>query len=88
MKPDKIYIQEGAILRTENTYDNDVCYVRKDIVDDTIATAEDHAYFAGKEKMREELLEFVNKKLQESADRLDFRANQAYAEVFDKLNSM
>ena len=30
MKPDKIYIQEGAILRTEKTYDNDVCYIRKD----------------------------------------------------------
>lgn len=30
MKPDKIYIQEGAILRIEKTYDNDVCYIRKD----------------------------------------------------------
>lgn len=28
--PDKIYIQEGAILRTEKTYDNDVCYIRKE----------------------------------------------------------
>ena len=28
--PDKIYIQEGAILRTEKTYDNDICYIRKD----------------------------------------------------------
>lgn len=34
------------------------------------------------------LLEFVNKKLQESADRLDFHANRAYAEVFDKLNEI
>jgi hypothetical protein len=30
MKPNKIYIQEGAILRTEKTYDNDVCYIRKE----------------------------------------------------------
>ena len=34
------------------------------------------------------LIEFVNKELQESADRLDFRTNKAYAEVFDKLNSI
>ena len=32
MKPDKIYIQEGAILRTEKTYDNDVCYIRKEVL--------------------------------------------------------
>ena len=37
---------------------------------------------------KDALLEFVNKKLQESADRLDFHANQAYAEVLDKLNEM
>lgn len=34
------------------------------------------------------LIEWLNKKLQESADRLDFHANQAYAEVIDKLNKM
>ncbi len=37
---------------------------------------------------KEALLEFVNKKLQESADRLDFRTNRAYAELLDKLNSL
>ena len=37
---------------------------------------------------KEALLEFVNKQLQESADRLDFHANKAYAEVLDKLNEM
>ena len=30
MNPDKIYIQDGAKLRTEQIYDNDVCYIRKD----------------------------------------------------------
>ena len=30
MAPDKIYIQAGAIFRTEKTFDNDVCYIRKD----------------------------------------------------------
>lgn len=34
-----------------------VPYIREDVVAETIQTAEDHAYFAGKEKLREELLE-------------------------------
>lgn len=38
-------------------YINVYRYLRKDVVDETIETAEDHAYFAGKEKLREELLE-------------------------------
>ena len=37
---------------------------------------------------KDALMAFVNKKLQESADRLDFHANKAYAEIFDKLNSI
>lgn len=37
---------------------------------------------------KDALMEWVNKKLQESADRLDFHANQAYVEVIDKLNSL
>ena len=37
---------------------------------------------------KDALIEMLNKKLQESADRLDFHANQAYAEVIDKLNSL
>lgn len=37
---------------------------------------------------KDALLELLNKKLQESADRLDYRMNKAYAEILDKLNSM
>lgn len=37
---------------------------------------------------KDALMELLNKKLQESADRLDFHANRAYAEVIDKLNSL
>ena len=37
---------------------------------------------------KDALVEFLNEKLQESADRLDFRTNKAYAEVLDKLNSL
>lgn len=35
---------------------------------------------------KDALMEMLNKKLQESADRLDFHANQAYAEMINKLN--
>ena len=37
---------------------------------------------------KDALLELINKKLQESADRLDYRMNKAYAEILDKLNEM
>ena len=37
---------------------------------------------------KDALMEWLNKKLQESADRLDFHANQAYSEMIDKLNSL
>jgi hypothetical protein len=64
--PDKIYIQTNAgeafsskwttipFRDFENTE-----YIRKDIVEETIKTAEDHAYFAGQEKFREELMEWA-----------------------------
>lgn len=41
-------------------------YIRKDIVDETVEVAEDHAYFAGKEKLREALLEWA-KEIAENA---------------------
>ncbi len=93
--PDKIYIQTNAgeafsskwttipFRDFENTE-----YIRKDIVEETIKTAEDHAYFAGQEKFREKLIEWTNKMLQDTADSLDFHGNQAFAELYNKLNSM
>lgn len=49
----------------DKIFDTDKEYIRKDIVDETIQTAEDHAYFAGKEKLREELLEWAEAKKSE-----------------------
>lgn len=37
---------------------------------------------------KDALLELINKKLQESADRLDHRTYKAYAEILDILNEM
>ena len=45
-------------------------------------------YEQAEKDVKDALLEWANKKLQESADRLDFHANRAYAEVIDKLNSL
>ena len=70
--PDKIYI--GPMLNPSDGYVG-------------IAWAEAHG---GMEEYvrKDALLEFVNKKLQESADRLDYRTNKSYAEILDKLNEM
>ena len=45
-------------------------------------------YETAEKDTKDALLEWANKKLQESADRLDFHANQAYAEVIYKLNEI
>lgn len=45
----------------ERISENGSEYIRKDIVDNMLATAEDHAYFAGSESTREELKKEANK---------------------------
>lgn len=61
--PDKIYAMIVAGTLYADTKQHEVFnkpyaeYIRKDIVDDMLKTAEDHAYFAGKEKLREAILE-------------------------------
>lgn len=37
--PDKIVVQEGAIMRTEKVYNNDIEYFRKDFLIDKLAHA-------------------------------------------------
>lgn len=37
---------------------------------------------------KDALIEWTNKMLQDTADHLDFHSNQAFAQLFDKLNSM
>ena len=67
--PEKIYIGQATLQ--ENVWQQERCddieYIRKDISDETVETAEDHAYFAGKEKLREELLEWANETLELAA---------------------
>lgn len=77
-----------------------IIYIRKDLVDEkpktaeeTIQLAEDHAYFAGKEKLREGLLEWVKEKMLEyealsDNDAVRWGQRNALKQVIDKLNSM
>jgi len=101
--PDKIYIQTNAgetfsskwttipFRDFENTE-----YIRKDVVDETIKTAEDHAYFAGQEKLREKLMEWAKEKYEEYDRRIAgfpddgayWGQRNAFRQMIDKLNSM
>lgn len=102
--PDKIYVREypdGVARFWEEKKKDDVVatipheYIRKDVVDETIKSAEDHAYFAGQEKLREKLLEYVKNKITEAEIALDTADDPAiwgeknsFKQMFDKLNSM
>lgn len=71
-------------------------YIRQDIHDETVETAEDHAYFAGQEKMREELLEWAEgqyERLMNGFRREVFGLAErymadAYKEVIEKIKSL
>jgi len=61
-------------------------YIRNDVVDEMLKTAEDHAYFAGKEKIREALLEWAKemKRICKGAKPIE----KAYQTVIDKIESL
>ena len=65
--PEKIYVVIdpiwGSMSVNYNCHDGDnIEYIRKDIVDSMLATAEDHAYFAGSERAKEKLADaFIEK---------------------------
>ncbi len=104
--PDKVYIRSRAFETPwpayidENANYGGEQYIRKDIVDETIKTAEEHAYFAGQEKFREELIEwakFVLKCQEEELSKYDgpsyMKAStmgriDTYKVLIAKLNSL
>lgn len=87
--PDKIYVREypDVVAHYWEEREKDLVatisheYIRKDIVDETIKTAEDHAYFAGQEKFREKLIEWAK-------ENIDSLGRLSYGELVNKLNSM
>ena len=78
--PDKIYFDGVDTSITPRLAINEE-YIRKDVVDGTIKTAEDHAYFAGQEKFREKLIEWAK-------ENMDSLGRLSYGELIDKLNSV
>lgn len=65
-------------------------YIRKDISDETIQSAEDHAYFAGQEKFREKMLEWAKNRKKELTADSSFVAGERkiLTEVIDKLEKI
>lgn len=64
MMPDKIYAgyryennNEDLYARKTPLTNRDTEYIRKDIVDETIELAEDHAMLAGMNKMEQQMME-------------------------------
>ena len=53
--PERIYLFDCNDAIT-TPLEGDTEYIRKDIVDDMIKTAEDHAFFAGSEYARKEVI--------------------------------
>lgn len=97
--PDKIYILvypnhslDGVHLGDDWMYEphkgfDNVEYINKDCINDMLKTAEDHAYFAGQEKFREKLMEWIQEARaipHENAITRDL----TFQEVINKLNSM
>lgn len=79
MIPDKIYVGVGTLS--------------------SIQPAEEYAFPGWQEKpysqirneeyiRKDALIDWTNKMLQDTAERLDFRSNQAFAELYSKLISM
>ena len=76
-------------------------YIRKDIADEMVELAEDHAYFAGQEKLREKLLEWAKERQAyycKRADDIDDDSNHemvyfygkesAFRELIGKIESL
>lgn len=97
---DKIYIQPNAHDRWwegDKPNDNFVEYIRKDISDKTIELAEDHAFFAGSEAMREKVLDLAEKHYEKFQDTMQewngsmFQSSKllaCFAEFIDKLKKI
>lgn len=74
--PEKIFVHEASAPELTENLPYHICYIRKDIVDDMLK----NAYFAGKEKLREELLKWAKeeRKKCESKD----------SELWQRLNTL
>ncbi len=77
--PDKIYL---SVRKGEDwAY---AMWTQKTPEEQKFSELDEHEEYIRKDA----LIEWINKMLQDTADRLDFRGNQAFAQLLDKLNSM
>lgn len=68
---------------------NNIEYIRKDLVDEMLKTAEDHAFFAGRERLREKLLEWA-KEQASITEKLNGKGAmlKAWNTLIDKIESL
>lgn len=88
--PDKVYLNPDAatdVMYPPGEDDSKVEYICKDVVDETIKTAEDHAYFAGQEKFREKLLKCINE-IRAIPHENAVARDLAFQEIINKINSI
>jgi len=100
--PNKIYVREypDVVAHFWEEKKKDLVatipheYIHKDCVDEMLKTAEDHAYFAGQEKFREKLMEWVSNMLGQVSDMgfddvdVEYGYTRALQDVIKHLNSM
>lgn len=101
--PDKIYLEKDKETEkidfrwrdhpvVHSAYEH-IEYIRKDVSNEAIQVAEDHAYFAGQEKFREELLAWAKERLTyyqklEEGDLVRWGQRDAFLQVIDKIKSL
>ena len=98
--PQNIYLPKDIDLFARISFrmkqKGDVEYIRKDISNEAIQVAEDHAYFAGQEKFREKLLVWAKEvhdsgPIKDSADKGDAWSIGylcGMKDIIDKLNAL
>lgn len=83
---DDFHLGDVWMDKPHKEFDN-VEYINKDCINDMLKTAEDHAYFAGQEKFREKLMEWIQEARAIPHENAIIR-DLAFQEVVNKLNSM
>ena len=82
--PDKIYVHEISAEELTESLPYHVCYLRKDFVAEMLDTVENHAFLDGREKLKEELLEWAK----EQKTLMELGGHISIDDVIDKIESL
>ena len=77
-----------ALYSHERQTEDDIEYICKNIVDEMLGVAEDHAYFAGSEAMREQMIEKAVEWLKAYIHYDDFGGNMEWLVPFENDECM